>query len=69
MQVKICNGKLVNIIASVEGFYSVGKQFMRSHSLVNLLQQLSSAFANVGTCFHSALVGKSFIFLSHECTM
>lgn len=46
MEVKICNGKLVNIVASVEGFYTVGKQFIQSHSLVDLLQQLSRAFAN-----------------------
>lgn len=49
MQIKICNGKLVNIVASVEGFYTVGKQIIQSHSLVDVLQQLSSAFANVGT--------------------
>ncbi|XP_077237978.1 protein REDUCED CHLOROPLAST COVERAGE 3-like [Tasmannia lanceolata] len=46
IEVKICNGKLVNVVASVKGFYTVGKQFIQSHSLVGLLQQLSRAFAN-----------------------
>lgn len=47
MQVKVCNGKLLNIVASVKGFYTTGKQYILSRSLVDLLQQLSSAFANV----------------------
>ncbi|XP_030525189.2 protein REDUCED CHLOROPLAST COVERAGE 3 isoform X2 [Rhodamnia argentea] len=46
IQVKICNGKLVNVVASVKGFYTQGKVFQQSHSLVDLLQQLSRAFAN-----------------------
>ncbi|XP_068638770.1 protein REDUCED CHLOROPLAST COVERAGE 3-like isoform X2 [Aristolochia californica] len=46
IEVKICNGKLVNLVASVKGFYPVGKQLLLSHSLVDLLQQLSRAFAN-----------------------
>jgi protein TIF31 len=46
-QVKVCNGKLLHIVASVKGFYSAGKPHTVSHSLVDLLQQLSSAFANV----------------------
>ncbi|GAV78233.1 LOW QUALITY PROTEIN: eIF3_p135 domain-containing protein/TPR_12 domain-containing protein, partial [Cephalotus follicularis] len=46
MQVKICNGKLMQVVASIEGFYTVGKQFFQSHSLVDLLQNLSRAFAN-----------------------
>lgn len=33
--------------ASAKGFYTAGKQFLQSHSLVDLLQQLSRAFANV----------------------
>lgn len=47
-QVKICNGKLIKVVASVKGFYAVGKQFSQSHSMVDLLQNLSRAFANVG---------------------
>ncbi|KAF6158098.1 hypothetical protein GIB67_014892 [Kingdonia uniflora] len=47
LEVKICNGKLINVVVSVKGFYSVGKQLIRSHSLVDLLQQLSQSFANV----------------------
>merc|ERR1712183_737009 len=49
MQIKICNGKLIRVVASVKGFYTVEKQFLQSHSLVDLLQQLSRAFGNVGT--------------------
>ncbi|KAI6689904.1 hypothetical protein NL676_026732 [Syzygium grande] len=46
IQIKICNGKLVNVVASVKGFYTQGKVFHQSHSLVDLLQQLSRGFAN-----------------------
>lgn len=46
IQIKICNGKLINVVASFKGFYTVGKQFLQSHSLVDLLQQISRAFAN-----------------------
>lgn len=46
MQIKICNGKLIQVTASAKGFYTAGKQFVQSHSLVDLLQQLSRAFAN-----------------------
>ncbi|PSR89332.1 Protein TSS like [Actinidia chinensis var. chinensis] len=46
MQIKICNGKLISVVASVKGFYTLGKQSLQSHSLVDLLQQLSRAFAN-----------------------
>jgi len=44
--VVLCKGKLVIATASTKGFYSVGKQLVQSHALVNLLQQLSRAFAN-----------------------
>lgn len=50
-KVKICNGKLIKAVASVKGFYTVGKQFSQSHSVVDLLQNLSRAFANVGLLF------------------
>ncbi|KDP37052.1 hypothetical protein JCGZ_06108 [Jatropha curcas] len=46
IQIKICNGKLIHVVASSKGFYTVGKQFSQSHSLVDLLQNLSRAFAN-----------------------
>ncbi|CAA0816455.1 Tetratricopeptide repeat (TPR)-like superfamily protein [Striga hermonthica] len=46
MQIKICNGKIINVMASAKGFYTLGKQFLQSHSLVDLLQQQSQAFAN-----------------------
>ncbi|KAK7381565.1 hypothetical protein VNO80_00110 [Phaseolus coccineus] len=46
LQVKICNGKVIEVVASEKGFYTVGKQSLHSHTLVDLLQQLSRAFAN-----------------------
>jgi len=49
MKVKICNGKVIEVVVSEKGFYTVGKQSLHSHTLVDLLQQLSRAFANV--CF------------------
>ncbi|KAM7491148.1 hypothetical protein LguiA_034069 [Lonicera macranthoides] len=45
--IKICNGKLIQVVASVKGFYTLEKQFVERHSLVDLLQQLSHEFANV----------------------
>ncbi|GAA0146119.1 translation initiation factor [Lithospermum erythrorhizon] len=56
MQIKICNGKLIQVVASREGFYTTGKQFLRSHSLVDLLQQLSQAFANAYDALMKAFV-------------
>ncbi|WOH05523.1 hypothetical protein DCAR_0624940 [Daucus carota subsp. sativus] len=56
MQIKICNGKLIHVVASVNGFYTVGKQFLQSYSLVDLLQQLSRAFANAYDCLMKAFV-------------
>ncbi|KAH9666953.1 hypothetical protein KPL70_020857 [Citrus sinensis] len=41
IQIKICNGKLIQVVASVKGFYTLGKQFFQSNSLVDLLQNLS----------------------------
>ncbi|XLR07965.1 hypothetical protein HN51_062943 [Arachis hypogaea] len=46
MQVKICNGKVIEVAASEKGFYTVGKQSLQNHTLVDLLQQLSRGFAN-----------------------
>ncbi|KAL8042966.1 hypothetical protein ABFX02_09G087500 [Erythranthe guttata] len=56
MQIKICNGKLIQVMASEKGFYSLGKQFLRSHSLVDLLQQQSQAFANAYASLMKAFV-------------
>lgn len=47
LQIKICNGKIIQVMASVKGFYTLGKQHLQSHSLVDLLQQQSQAFSNV----------------------
>ncbi|QHO12858.1 uncharacterized protein DS421_15g510520 [Arachis hypogaea] len=48
MHVKICNGKVIEVAASEKGFYIVGKQSLQSHTLVDLLQELSRGFANFG---------------------
>ncbi|CAK9185620.1 unnamed protein product [Ilex paraguariensis] len=56
MQIKICNGKLVQVVASVKGFYTLGKQFLQSYSVVDLLQQLSQAFANAYESLMKAFV-------------
>ncbi|XP_068647247.1 protein REDUCED CHLOROPLAST COVERAGE 2-like [Aristolochia californica] len=44
IDVRICNGKLVTIVASSKGFYPAGKLPLLSHSLVGLLQKISRAF-------------------------
>ncbi|XVF74771.1 hypothetical protein PTKIN_Ptkin13bG0138400 [Pterospermum kingtungense] len=56
LQIKICNGKLIQVVASVKGFYTVGKHFFQSHSLLDLLQNLSQAFANAYESLMKAFV-------------
>ncbi|KAK9130591.1 hypothetical protein Sjap_011078 [Stephania japonica] len=56
LKVKICNGKVVHVVASVKGFYTKGKQMVQSHSLVDLLQQLSQAFSNAYESLMKAFV-------------
>ncbi|KAG0527764.1 hypothetical protein BDA96_06G261700 [Sorghum bicolor] len=56
LEVKVCNGKLLHIVASVKGFYLAGKPHNVSHSLVDLLQQLSNAFANAYEALMKAFV-------------
>ncbi|PIN14359.1 hypothetical protein CDL12_13021 [Handroanthus impetiginosus] len=56
MQIKICNGKIINVMASVKGFYTLGKHYLQSHSLVDLLQQQSQAFANAYASLMKAFV-------------
>ncbi|XP_042505811.1 protein TSS-like [Macadamia integrifolia] len=46
VEVKLSNGKLVLVEVCSKGFYSVGKQRLLSHNLVDLLRQLSRAFDN-----------------------
>ncbi|KAA8520744.1 hypothetical protein F0562_014984 [Nyssa sinensis] len=46
LDVKLCNGKLVLVEACRKGFYSVGKQQILCHNLVDLLRQLSRSFDN-----------------------
>ncbi|KAK9229464.1 hypothetical protein WN944_022426 [Citrus x changshan-huyou] len=56
IQIKICNGKLLQVVASVKGFYTLGKQFFQSNSPVDLLQNLSRAFANAYESLMKAFV-------------
>lgn len=44
IDVRVCSGKPVTIVASKAGFYPAGKRALISHSLVGLLQQTSRAF-------------------------
>ncbi|XAR62965.1 hypothetical protein NMG60_11022724 [Bertholletia excelsa] len=46
LEVKLSNGKLVLVEACRKGFYSVGKQRILCHNLVDLLRQLSRSFDN-----------------------
>ncbi|CAG7908815.1 hypothetical protein IGI04_039190 [Brassica rapa subsp. trilocularis] len=46
VDVKLCNGKLVHVEGCRKGFYSVGKQRIICHNLVDLLRQISRAFDN-----------------------
>ncbi|KAJ1273040.1 hypothetical protein BS78_06G249700 [Paspalum vaginatum] len=56
IDVKVCNGKLLHVVASVKGFYLAGKPHNVSRSLVDLLQQLSNAFANAYEALMKAFV-------------
>lgn len=38
------------MVASVKGFFAVGKQLSHTHSIVDLLQNVSNAFAKVVFC-------------------
>ncbi|XP_047337942.1 protein REDUCED CHLOROPLAST COVERAGE 1 [Impatiens glandulifera] len=46
VEVKLCNGKMTFIEVCGKGFYSIGKQRILCHNLVDLLRQLSRAFDN-----------------------
>ncbi|XP_021688188.2 protein REDUCED CHLOROPLAST COVERAGE 1 isoform X2 [Hevea brasiliensis] len=46
LDVKLCNGKLVQVEACRKGFYNVGKLRILCHDLVDLLRRLSRAFDN-----------------------
>ncbi|KAM3390712.1 hypothetical protein ACQJBY_012368 [Aegilops geniculata] len=56
IEVKVCNGKLLHIVASAKGFYLAGKPHTVSRSLVDLLQPLSSGFANAYEALMKAFV-------------
>ncbi|KAK6273105.1 hypothetical protein POUND7_010188 [Theobroma cacao] len=44
IDVRVCSGKPVTIVASQKGFYPAGKRPLMCHSLVTLLQQISRVF-------------------------
>ncbi|XVF88106.1 hypothetical protein PTKIN_Ptkin19aG0023400 [Pterospermum kingtungense] len=44
IDVRVCSGKPVTIVACRKGFYPVGKRPLLRHSLVTLLQQISRVF-------------------------
>ncbi|CAL1415001.1 unnamed protein product [Linum trigynum] len=44
LDVRVCSGKPMTIIASKKGFYPSGKRILLCHSLVGLLQQISRPF-------------------------
>lgn len=41
------------MVASVKGFFAVGKQLSHTHSIVDLLQNVSNAFAKVSFFFQT----------------
>ncbi|GKE33683.1 protein TSS, partial [Tanacetum coccineum] len=53
---KYAMGRYFKVVASTKGFYILGKQFRQSYSLVDLLQQLSQAFANAYEALMKAYV-------------
>ncbi|XP_076943593.1 protein REDUCED CHLOROPLAST COVERAGE 2-like [Bidens hawaiensis] len=44
IDVRVCSGKPMTIVASKQGFYPAGKRNISSHSLVGILQQISRTF-------------------------
>ncbi|KAI9192725.1 hypothetical protein LWI28_027037 [Acer negundo] len=44
IDVRVCSGKPMTMVASKQGFYPAGKRVLLCHSLVSLLQQISRAF-------------------------
>ncbi|XP_040381956.1 protein TSS [Oryza brachyantha] len=46
LEAKLCNGKFVVVEARKKGFFSLGKQRVLCHNLVDLLRHLSRAFDN-----------------------
>ncbi|CAI0394281.1 unnamed protein product [Linum tenue] len=44
IDVRVCSGKPMTIVASKKGFYPSGKRILLCHSLVSLLQQISRPF-------------------------
>ena len=60
LQVRVCSGKPMTIVASRKGFYPAGKRLLLCHSLVSLLQQISRVFDAVS--FEYKLTCRFFFF-------
>ncbi|XP_047082806.1 protein REDUCED CHLOROPLAST COVERAGE 2 [Lolium rigidum] len=56
IDVRVCNGKPVTIVASRAGFYPSGKRALISHSLVGLLQQTNRGFEGAYKALMKAFV-------------
>lgn len=55
IDVRVCSGKPMTIVASRKGFYPAGKRLLLCHSLVSVLQQISRVFDAVSlflNCIH-----------------
>lgn len=51
LQVRVCSGKPMTVVASRKGFYPAGKRLLLSHTLVGLLQQNSRIFDAVSLSY------------------
>lgn len=60
MQVRICSGKPMTVVASKKGFYPAGKRILMSHTLVGLLQQNSRIFDAVSLRNHMNCLAHAF---------
>ncbi|KAK9060659.1 hypothetical protein SSX86_021365 [Deinandra increscens subsp. villosa] len=56
IDVRVCSGKPMTIVASRKGFYPAGKRTLFSHSLVGLLQQISRIFDNAYKALMKAFI-------------
>ncbi|KAL8242917.1 hypothetical protein R6Q59_013219 [Mikania micrantha] len=56
IDVRVCSGKPMTVVASRTGFYPVGKRTLVSHSLVGLLQQISRIFDNAYKALMKAFI-------------
>lgn len=57
------------MVASVKGFFAVGKQLSHTHSIVDLLQNVSNAFAKVSFFFFKLFASLCFVFFYSYVTL